>query len=253
VLLQEVSRFNVLLQTIRTSLASLRRAIEGEVIMSQELDYMFDSLLNNQVPRVWAKAAYPSLKPLRSWIRDLKDRVAFMGDWLYKGAPFCFWLSGFFFPQGFLTGSLQSHARQPGKEIPIDELVWTFKFLEVEKEGCAARPAEGALLYGLFLEGAGFDRKKKALVDSASNQMYVAMPVIHFIPFRTVKDDGSPNFPELKSEVYNCPVYKTTERAGLLSTTGQSTNFVLAVDVPAGEQAPDFWVLRGTALFCQLS
>ncbi len=43
--------------------------------MSQELDGMYYNLLNNQVPSAWVKIAYPSLKPLASWMRDLKERV----------------------------------------------------------------------------------------------------------------------------------------------------------------------------------
>ena len=69
--------------------------------------------------------AYPSLKPLGSWVADLHKRVAFMRDWLVNGAPKCFWLPGFFFPQGFMTGALQNHARK--YQIPIDTLNYGFK------------------------------------------------------------------------------------------------------------------------------
>jgi len=51
--------------------------------------------------------------------------------------------------------------------------------------------------------------------------------------------------------VISCPVYKTTVRAGVLSSLGQSTNFVLAVDLET-EDDPEKWILKGTALFCQL-
>lgn len=52
--------------------------------------------------------------------------------------------------------------------------------------------------------------------------------------------------------ILSCPLYKTTLRAGELSTTGQSTNYVLSVDLPTVDLSPDELVLRGTALICQL-
>ena len=46
--------------------------------MSSELDSMYLRMLNSQVPENWEKVAYPSLKPLMSWFRDLLKRVEFM-------------------------------------------------------------------------------------------------------------------------------------------------------------------------------
>jgi dynein heavy chain len=98
VLLQEISRFNRLLTVMRNSLIQLKKAIRGFIVMSAELDAMYNSFQNGKVPRNWEKVAYPSLKPLMSWYKDLIDRVAFMNEWLINGQPLSFWMSGFFFP-----------------------------------------------------------------------------------------------------------------------------------------------------------
>lgn len=42
-------------------------------------------MFNNQVPSVWA--AYPSLKPLASWVTDLEARINFLQDWIDNGIP----------------------------------------------------------------------------------------------------------------------------------------------------------------------
>ncbi len=46
--------------------------------MSDELDSMFYSLLLNKVPQNWTKVSYPSLKPMNSWLKDLKARTTFI-------------------------------------------------------------------------------------------------------------------------------------------------------------------------------
>src|SRR5690348_15700968 len=99
-----MSRFNRLLTVMRNSLIQIKKAIKGFIVMSEELDSMYVSIQNGQVPKNWEKVAYPSLKPLTSWFKDLIERVAFMQSWLINGPPNSFWLSGFFFPQGFMTG-----------------------------------------------------------------------------------------------------------------------------------------------------
>lgn len=71
------------------------------------------------------QVAYPSLKPLAAWIKDYATRITFMRSWLQQGPPACFWLPGFFFPQGFLTGMLQMHARK--YQLPIDSLSYSFQ------------------------------------------------------------------------------------------------------------------------------
>lgn len=63
------------------SLETLNKAIAGLVVMSEEMEKVYQSFLNNQVPSLWSNTAYPSLKPLGSWVKDLILRTAFVDVW----------------------------------------------------------------------------------------------------------------------------------------------------------------------------
>ncbi len=56
VLIQEIIRYNKLLNVIHRTLQDLIKALKGLVVMSQELEEMSNSLYNNQVPNLWSKA-----------------------------------------------------------------------------------------------------------------------------------------------------------------------------------------------------
>jgi len=105
VLQQELLRYNNLTNIVRESLINVGKAIKGEVPLSVELEELCNSLKNNIVPEVWHKRAYPSLKPLASWVLDYIKRIQFCNSWIEEGAPPAFWVSGFFFTQSFFTGS----------------------------------------------------------------------------------------------------------------------------------------------------
>jgi dynein heavy chain len=70
VLVQEVARYNRLLEVVHASLEALLLALEGLVVTTAETEATLGSLLSNQVPARWQQRAYPSLKPLNAWIED---------------------------------------------------------------------------------------------------------------------------------------------------------------------------------------
>ncbi|KAL0488326.1 dynein heavy chain [Acrasis kona] len=240
VLSHEMLRFNRLLIVMRSTLEELVKAIAGLVILSAELEKMFVSLLNNQVPELWAEVAYPSLKPLGLWIEDLKKRVLFMRNWLKNGVPSSYWISGFFFPQGFMTGVLQTFARR--YKEPIDELSFRFVVLDPDAVDVEQAPEDGVYVYGMYMDGARWDAVKRTVIEANPGEMNSPLPMVHFLPEKNHK---------VADDVYECPLYKTSVRKGTLSSLGQSTNFVIAVELPT-DKPPTHWVLQGAALLCQL-
>jgi dynein heavy chain len=228
VLIQECMRYNRLLSTVQRSLKELRRALAGETVLSGELEEMQHSIERGQVPTMWSSVAYPSMKPLASWMKDLVARVEFFNDWIARrAAPVVFWLSGFYFTQSFLTAVRQNTARK--SQVAIDELVWEETVLDPAQ--CAAATAadaqpvqEGAWVRGLFLVGAAWGVDVAHLCDSAPRQLSCELPIMHLLPVH--QSEAKP-----RGHTYDCPVYKTSERRGTLSTTGHSTNYVTAIQL----------------------
>ncbi|KAI9104654.1 dynein heavy chain and region D6 of dynein motor-domain-containing protein [Phlyctochytrium arcticum] len=241
VLIQEVIRYNRLLATIHSTLVELMKALKGLVVMSEPLDMMCNSIFINQVPSPWAAKAYPSLKSLSSWVVDLIARCEFIQQWIDTGIPVVFWISGFFFPQAFLTGTLQNYARK--YVVSIDVLSFDFKVVDMRWEDIHTKPGDGCYIRGLYLEGARWDATRRSLAESRPKELYTEMSVLWLLP--------KPNRKRPESGIYDCPVYKTLTRAGTLSTTGHSTNYVLSIEMPT-EMPQSHWIKRGVALVMSL-
>jgi dynein heavy chain len=142
-----------------------------------------------------------------------------------------------------MTASLQTFARKHMEAI--DGLNFEFEILDAAPEEITQSPEDGVIVYGLYIEGARFDKDLKRVVDSLPGKMYELLPAIHFKP--AVGHKQAPN-------TYACPVYKTAVRKGVLSTTGMSTNYVVPVELPISpHETEQKWILAGVAALCNLT
>ncbi len=245
VLLQEIDRYNVILATVEKSLRDLQDGIRGLIVISEDLEVVFDCLLKNKVPPTWRKGYY-SLKPLSSWITDLQRRILQLSTWVAKGPPKVFWLSGFTFPNGFLTALLQTSARQNG--VPIDSLGWEFLVQKEDEKQIQGPAREGAYIKGFFLEGAQWDMENWHLAEPLPMQLYSELPIINFKPVdsKKVRNKG----------MYACPVYRYPIRTGTRENPSYVLNVMLKLPSPEADKmksSQDYWIKRGTAILLSLS
>lgn len=106
---------------------------------------------------------------------------------------------------------------------------------------------------GLFLEGARWNRKESKLDESLPKILFDTLPIITMTPeIRNVEIyEQQEKEEEEKYKKYDCPIYKTTERRGVLATTGHSSNFVMFIQLNT-DKRPNHWINRGTASILSL-
>ena len=105
-------------------------------------------------------------------------------------------------------------------------------------------PKTGVYIYGMYIEGARWDKNQMSITESVKGTLFEEFPVIWLDPCG-LNDPPPPNS-------YRHPIYKVSTRAGTLSTTGHSTNFVMFINIPAGPMGATHWVKRGVAFLCLL-
>merc|ERR1739838_740600 len=153
---QEIDRMQKVISLVRNTLQDLKLAIEGTIIMSENLRDALDCMYDARIPTQWLKISWPS-STLGFWFTELIDRHAQFDTWCFGGEPKSFWMTGFFNPQGFLTAMKQEVTRAH-KGWALDSVVLhndVTKFMS--RDDVVNAPEEGVYVYGLYLEGAYYN------------------------------------------------------------------------------------------------
>ena len=106
-------------------------------------------------------------------------------------------------------------------------------------------------MYGLYLEGAGWDRRNSQLCDSTPKVLHTSLPLIHLFAINSTGDRDKKLYRLCRSTSYHlnsnrlteCPIYRKPRRTDL--------EFVTMVELRTAV-APEKWVMRGVALLCDI-
>jgi dynein heavy chain, axonemal len=162
VLLQELERMNKLIIKMHSSITDLKRALNGEIGMSQDLDVLGSSFFNGFLPPMWAKLAPQTQKNLVNWMTHYERRFKQYRDWIDIEEPKVIWLSGLHIPESYLTALIQTTCRSKGwaldKSTMYTQVTKIFDMNEVTK-----RLDQGTYVQGLYIEGARWSMDKDCL------------------------------------------------------------------------------------------
>uniref|UniRef100_A0A669P3A4 AAA+ ATPase domain-containing protein n=1 Tax=Phasianus colchicus TaxID=9054 RepID=A0A669P3A4_PHACC len=239
---QEIDRMQHVISSVRATLIDLKLAIDGTIIMSEELRDALDSMYDARIPKLWFRISWESTT-LGFWFTELLERNQQFSTWLLDGRPNQFWMTGFFNPQGFLTAMRQETTRSNlAKGWALDSVVLHNEVTKMMKEDVAGPPPAdigGVYIYGLILEGAGWDRRNSKLVESAPKVLFTSLPVVHVyaVSMTALQDPKK----QQGNVYYSCPVYKKPRRTDL--------TYIFSLYLKTA-QNPDHWTLRGVALLC---
>ncbi|XP_069071115.1 dynein axonemal heavy chain 10 [Pleurodeles waltl] len=233
VLLQELERFNKLIDRMSKSLVELQRALAGEVGMSNELDEVSRALFNGHIPNIWRKLAPDTLKTLGNWMIHFKRRFNQYTGWVNGSEPNVMWLSGLHIPESYLTALVQATCRKNGWPLDRSTLYTQVTGYKAEEE-VTERPGQGCFISGLYLEGADWDVQNSCLIKSKPKVLVVELPILKVIPIEAHR---------LKLQnTLRTPVYTTSMRRNAMGV-----GLVFEADLFTTKHS-SHWVLQGVSL-----
>jgi len=117
----------------------------------------------------------------------------------------------------------------------LDSVILENDVTKLMKEDITSSPNEGVYIYGLYLDGSGWDRRNARLIEPTPKVLYTPLPVVHVFANNQEK--------QRSANIYECPVYKKPRRTDL--------TYIFPLFLKTVKN-PDYWILRGVALLCDV-
>jgi dynein heavy chain len=236
VFIQEMDLINRLLTEMVRSLKELGLGFAGELTMSDQMETLSNCLYMDRQPPLWAKNAWPSKRPLSTWLFDLTSRLQQLDEWQQNPMeiPKVTWLSGLITPQSFLTAIMQVTAQK--NQLELDKLlIQTDVTKKMTTDELDSHSRDGAYIHGLQMQGARWELQAGHIDRSKPKEMFCPVPCMNC---RAVSADKLE-----KNNVYSCPTYKTTQRGPTYVFNAQ-----LKTKSPASR-----WVMAGVGLIMDIT
>merc|ERR1711871_363084 len=250
-LFQEIQRLQKVIAKVRFVLTQMQGAINGEVVMTPEFQQALDSIYDARVPPTWLHTPggdeFSWLnKTLGLWFTSLMDRDKQYREWLSSGRPNSYWMTGFFNPQGFLTGMNQEVVlNHKAEKWALDDVVTHSEVTQYADETHVKQaPKEGVYVHGLFLDGASWSKEDGGtLVEMEPKKLYTPLPVLY------ISGVTKPKKKEFRSSFgpfgpYECAVYKYPARG--------DRYLIFMATIRTTTKNPQHWIVRGAALLCAI-
>jgi dynein heavy chain len=234
VLLQEVERWNNLLAVMKSSLVNLKRALIGEIGMSNKLEDVSLALLKGVLPAMWSEMVPETKLNLANWLNHFQRRYDQYSRWISTGSdPVVMWLSGLHIPESYLTALIQMTCKR--YKWPLDRTTLFSRVTQyTNPDEVTEKPVDGCYVQGLLLEGASWDTERSCLTKQKPKILVEELPIIEVTPVENSK---------LRLQnTFRSPVYVTSDRN---SSGGSSV--VFEADL-ASEEHWSHWILQGVAV-----
>jgi len=265
VLLQETMAIQNIIVLVKSSLTKSRDALDGKLMMTEDIVMAIDYLYEGKPPNAWVFDANGGeiswiSSTVGSWFIGLKIRAEKIREWLNsdQNKRPAFLLPGFLNPQGFFAAFKQECFKviknQPKSlNVSLDMININFlpdksevdpiKFSQntkVFKSTDPNKPLDKSIcmvLYGLYLEGAIWSGNLADDPDSNSRNTVVIFPAMGCIGYAEEKTAQT-------TQTYKCPTYKYGKR------TDKYFILEIPLKITGNDQNQGFWQKRGVALLC---
>lgn len=268
---QEIRRYQVVYNMLIKAIQEIIMAIEGQLIMTEEIDEAIEALYRGKIPNSWMYdsigAEYSWLSSSSaSWFKELLQRYNQLNTWLKTDKLGSYWLGGFFNPQGFLFAVKQEDfkkKKEGGKDKDKEnatlesfdinsEPQGTQQWTDVDKYDYKVTQKKGGdkskddlevLIHGLYIEGAEWGQNK--LEDIKKDSILSQFPIVKI---SVSKKSEEAQKTSSTTKAYYCPVYRYPSRG--------DRNLIIRFKIePKSEQSvgtreADYWKKKGVALLC---